>query len=225
MTNKKLTFILCLIGVLTLSIIVWAFPSKDAKGGTLELEVFKLLAQFFLVGILGVVISLIVQKYNRQRDKELLINDLRKTVLEKLIHAYSDTKKSRRIFMANRLKGNKILFILFDEQMRNLVDIQLSLEILVHQIKTSRIYFGSAVDENIIDKITVMEKYLGDIIDEYKDSLLKFATTPKYIEIDKFETIKLWFGREHEERNFRKIFVYSYREAVEEIRRQIWTDL
>jgi len=224
-TNKKLTILLCAIGVFTLLVIAALIYFKVADDPKLGFEIVKLLVQFFLVGILGVVISLLVQKYNRQRDKELLINDLRKTVLNSLIRAYSDTKKARRIFMANRLEEDKVFYKIYDEQLKFLIEIQLSLEILVHQIKISQVYFGQNAENNVIQKITTMEKYLAKIIDEYKDSLKNSTAIPEYISLNDYPTISLWVGKENEENNFLKDFVTFYREAVEEIRRQIWADL
>ncbi len=225
MNNKKLTIALSLIGIFTLGAIVLLLGLGQTASGTIGLEIFKLLSQFFLVGILGVVISLIVQKYNRHRDKELLINDLRKTVLSNLIRAYSDAKKARRIFMANRLSEDKILYKIYDEQLKCLIDIQLSLEILIHQIKTSQIYFGPNAEVKIIDNITAMEKNLGEIIDEYKDSLKESEVIPEHIQLKNLKVMSLWVGKRNEADNFRKKFVNTYREAVGEIRNQIWADL
>jgi len=70
-----------------------------------------------------------------------------------------------------------------------------------------------------------MEKYLAKIIDEYKDSLKNSTAIPEYISLNDYPTISLWVGKENEENNFLKDFVTFYREAVEEIRRQIWADL
>lgn len=223
MTNKRLTIILCFIGALTLGAIAFLvikFPDEK-----LASETVKLLIQFFLVGILGVVISLLVQKYNLRRDKELLINDLRKTVLKNLIRAYSDTKRTRRIFMASRLSGDLVAHKIYDEQLKSLNEIQLSLEILIHEIRNSQVYFGNNPEETVISKITSMEKHLSEIIDEYKDSLKKVKAVPEFIELNDFPVIKSWVGKENEAKFFTKNFVISYRQAVEEIRRLIWADL
>lgn len=220
--NRKLTLVvLASIAAVTLiaiaAILLYALPPH----GSMRFEIVKLLGQFFLVGVLGVVISLLVQDYNRQRDKEMLINDLRKTVLRDLIRAYSDTKKARRILMGQRLAGGTIPFAVYDQEMRNVIDTQLALEILNHQIMTSQKYFGPNVKKTIIDEVEAMEKYLGSIIDEYKDSLTSYAETPDTVTLEKLPELASSMGKSNESVGFRARFADPYRSAVAEIRKQI----
>jgi RNAse (barnase) inhibitor barstar len=237
--NKNgLTGILCLIGIITLGVIYYLFPTSDEKG--IKVEIFKLLIQFFLVGILGVVISLIVQKYNRTRDKELLINELRKTTLNNLVGAYLDAKKCRRILRAKRLKGNKISYEIYDEQLKKLIDIELSLELLSHQINISKKLFDQEIEENILSKIKHLDNYLSKIVDEYKDALINDEKIPVEIDLEKFKKTKAWLLNSKKERllnddeippsqskdsdsenNQPNDFVGIYKEVVEVMRTQI----
>jgi len=150
-----------------------------------------------------------------------LINDLRKAVLKDLIRAYSDTKKARRILLGNRLAGGVIPFKVYDQELRNVIDTQLALEILNHQITTSQKYFGAKAGKTIIADVEAMEKYLGEIIDEYKDSLKGYDETPETVELTKLPKLASSMGRENESANFRGRFADCYRSAVAEIRKQI----
>ncbi len=221
MSNKKLAQILSLIAAVAIVLIVALLSFRPAQKDSIAFEVVKILVQFLFVGVLGVIISLLVQNYNRQRDKELLVNDLRKAVLANLIRAYSDTKKARRIIMGNRLSKGMIPYRIYDEQMRSIIDTQLALEILNHQIATSHTYFGRNVKEVIIKNIEAMEKYLGQIIDEYKDSVQKFEKYPETLTFSSLPKLGSTMGREKELNNFRQEFVMPYRAAVAEIREQI----
>jgi hypothetical protein len=221
MRSKHPIVLLSFIAALTLSAILITVLTSSAKSGSLSFELIKLLVQFFLVGVLGVVISLLVQNYNRQRDREILINELRKAVLTNLIRAYSDTKKARRILMGNRLAKNSLPFKVYDQELRNIIDTQLALEILNHQITTSQRHFGENADEKIIANVEAMEKYLGEIIDEYKDCMTSFNNLPESLQLSSLPKLAATMGKENEASNFRKQFVTCYRKAVAEIRKQI----
>jgi hypothetical protein len=234
MPKEERTLILVFSIVVVVALVgIVLLPALDlAKKDTIGFEIVKVLTQFLFVVVIGVLISLFVQNYNRQRDqevkendrqreKEILINDLRKTVLIDLITAYSDTKKARRILMGNRLSDQRIPYKIYDEQMRNIIETQLALELLTHQIKTFKAYFGENVDKLIIDKVTMMEKFLGDIIDDYKDALKGQSQIPETIVLNSLQKLNSSMGKE--KLDFGNQFVEPYRVAVKEIRQQVLT--
>ena len=220
--KKNLILVFSFVGIAAVGGIIFLVVSKRAVKDSLEFEIAKVLAQFLLVGVLGVLISLLVQNYNRQRDKEVLVNDLRKTVLNDLIKAYSDTKRARRILMSNRLADGILTYQIYDEQIRNVITTQLAIELIAHQIKTHEAYFGKQV-KSIIDNVTRMEKYLGGIIGEYKDVLKEEAQIPTILSVASLPNLNSSMGKEKEENNFGKEFVEPYRSAVAEIRKQVLT--
>lgn len=220
MPNEKRNLILVfsIVAVTTLGGIIFL---RNALNITVDYEIAKALTQFLLVGVLGVFISLLVQNYNRQRDKDVLINDLRKTVLTDLITAYSDTKRARRIIMGNRLRGGNLPYKVYDEQIKNIITTQLALELITHRIKTFPTYFGKDVKSKVIDNVTNMEKYLGEIIDEYKDVLTEQSQIPETLKLVDLSKLNSSVSRRNEDSNFTPKFVEPYRTAVEEIRNQI----
>jgi hypothetical protein len=220
--KKNLILVFSLIATAAIGGIIFLLGLDLAKKDSVGFEVVKVLAQFLLVGVLGVLISLLVQNYNRQRDKEGLVNDLRKTVLTDLITAYSDTKRARRIIMGNRLSNEKLPYKIYDEQIRNIIATQLAFELITHQITTHQSYFGKNV-KLIISNVTKMEKYLGDIIDEYKDVLRGQSQIPEILSLSSLPKLSSSMGKEREANNFKKEFVEPYRATVEEIRQQVLT--
>lgn len=94
--------------------------------------------------LVAVVGGIIVQEYNRRRERKEAINEFRKTVLRNLIQAYAGAKKSRRLLRARcRLRnqqgdeaGIEIPMSVYEEQMKSLNDIELQLEMLVHELNT-----------------------------------------------------------------------------------------
>jgi len=220
--KRNLILVFGLVGAAAVGGIIFLVASGRAVKESVEFEVVKVLVQFLLVGVLGVLISLLVQNYNRQRDKEVLVNELRKTVLTDLITAYSDTKRARRILMGNRLSGERLTYKIYDEQIRNIITTQLALELITHQLKTHEAYFGRNA-KSIIDNVTRMEKYLGEVIDEYKDVLKGEAQVPTTLAIASLPRLSSSMGREKEANNFGKGFVKPYRSTVAEIRKQVLT--
>jgi len=220
--KKNLILAFSIVGVIAIGVIIFLVASKRAVKDTVEFEIVKVLVQFMLVGVLGVLISLLVQNYNRQRDKGVLVNDLRKTVLTDLITAYSDTKRARRILMGNRLADDRLTYKIYDEQIRNVIATQLAFELIAHQLKTHEAYFGKHA-ESIIVNVTRMEKYLGEIIDEYKDVLKAEVQIPTTLTIASLPKLSSSMGKEKEANNFGKEFVQPYRSAVAEIRKQVLT--
>jgi hypothetical protein len=223
MSKEKKTLILVFstVGAAAIGGIILLIVSGKGTSG-IGLEIAKALTQFLLVGVLGVLISLLVQNFNRQRDKEVLVNELRKTVLTDLITAYSDTKKARRILMGNRLSDERLTYAIYDEQIKNIIATQLAFELITHQITTHKDYFG-VNSEAIIRNVTAMEKYLGAIIDEYKDSLKGEARIPATLAIASLPKLSSSMGKEQEANNFLKEFVEPYRSTVAEIRKQVLT--
>jgi hypothetical protein len=220
--KRNLILVFSLIAAAAIGGIVFLLVFDLAKKDSVGYEIVKVLAQFLLVGVLGVLISLLVQNYNRQRDKEGLVNDLRKTVLTDLITAYSDTKRARRIIMGNRLADERLLYKIYDEQIRNIIATQLAFELITHQITTHQAYFGKNV-KLIISNVTRMEKYLGDIINEYKDVLKGQSQIPETLSLSSLPELSSSMGKEKEADNFKKEFVEPYRATVDEIRQQVLT--
>lgn len=152
----------------------------------------------------------------------MLVNDLRKMVLTDLITSYSDTKRARRILMGNRLSKERLTYNIYDEQIRNIIATQLAFELITHQITTHKAYFSKNA-QAIINNVTSMEKYLGEIIDEYKDVLKGEEQIPTTLAIASLPKLSASMGKENEANNFRKEFVEPYRAAVAEIRKQVLT--
>lgn len=221
--KRNLILVFSLVAIAAIGVIVFLLIFNLAGKDSLGFEVVKVLTQFLLVGVLGVLISLLVQNYNRQRDKEVLINDLRKTVLTDLITSYSNTKRARRIIMGNRLSNESLPYKTYDEQLRNIIATQLAFELITHQVMTFQTYFGENA-KPIINNVTRMEKYLGGIINEYKDVLKEQSQIPETLFLHTIPKLTSSMGQKDKEADdFKSEFVEPYRKAVKEIRRQVLT--
>jgi hypothetical protein len=219
--NRRLALVFGGVAGIVAAILAWLVVTDRVAKDTLGFEAAKLLIQFLLVGVLGLILSLLVHDHNRRRDRELLVNDLRRSLLENLIRAYSDTKRARRVIMAHRMAHGTLPYAIYDAQMGKIIDTQLSLELLHHQVTTSHAYFGEECGQ-IRDDIRKMEKFLGEIIDEYKDVLRGASGYPDRVSLPQLPQLGSMMGKEHEMHRFQPDFVLPYRSAVAKIREQIF---
>ena|SRR5215213_3674438 len=193
--------------------------NKDTEG----FEFIKLLAQFLFVGVIGVIISVLVQNYYRERERNILINGFRKDILNDLIRTYSDIKKARRIIRASRLDNDKLVYKNYDEQLRAVIDAQLALEIIYSKVEMFPVYFGKNEKTAIRDNITKMEKYLSNLIKEYEKSLLALGNEPDVLPLASLPVLNGVLQRTKDNESIRQQFFDPYSAAVKEIRSQIFS--
>lgn len=175
--------------------------------------------QFLFVGVLGSIVTLSIQAYQRDREKRATANEFRRSILSKLIRSYSATKKAKRIIRSKCIAGGKLDYGVYDVQLKSLIDTQLELEILNHEVKTAAQLFDHAKD--LQNAIQSMEKSLSEVVDEYKDSLLRSECVPDVVQLGVLPMMEAFLGKTKDALNFGEQFVTPYRKAVEIVRAQI----
>ena len=211
------------IGVVFLSILVCAIAlawllitSENTQARELGKEIGKVTGQAIFAAIIG---GIIVQEYNRLRERSAAINEFRKTILRNFIHSYVGAKKSRRLLrsrcrLCDGTEGSdsqlEISRLAYDEQLGSLSETQLELEILVHELNT----FSEAFSKrNEIRRFIVkMESYLGTLITEYESSLRE-TKDAEFIKLDRLTRLNDFIhGRK--DSFFRKNFTQSFHSAL-----------
>lgn len=218
MRKIALIFLSILAGI---TLLVWLLvTSKNPQLQELGKEIAKLTSQVTLVAVVG---GIIVQEYNRGRQRTAAINEFRKTVLRNLIHSYVGVKKSRRLLRSRcRISGApagcegqlQLSKLAYDEQMGSISETQLELEILVHELLTFSHAFSH---QNEIRKfLRKMESYLGTLITEYESSQREI-TDVDFIALDPLTRLSDFIhGRK--DGFFRKNFTKSFHSALSHIR-------
>ena len=152
-------------------IIFFLLTHGDREIRLFGFDVAKLLIQLILIVVFG---GILIQEYNRKRERKEALNDFRKMILRDLIRAYADTKKARRLLRAkcgpkaNAEDNNvgEVPYVVYEEQIHNINDIQLRLETLKHELDTFKEAF---TDESELKScIESMEKYLRRLVTEYE---------------------------------------------------------
>lgn len=94
---KKIVLVFLVILIFA-SLLAWLLlASNNPQTRELGKELGKIIGQAVFAALAG---GIIVQEYNRQRERNAAINEFRKTVLRNFIRAYVGTKKSRRLLRA-----------------------------------------------------------------------------------------------------------------------------
>lgn len=193
----KRLFVIFSIGLFTVFVILYflLLNDEDTKLYKFGFELAKLTAQMILIAFFG---GILLQEYNRKRERKEARNEFRKSILKDLHRAYTDTKKSRRVLRAKcTLKDSKKTLPLTDyfEEMKNINDVQLRLEVLLIEIEIYREAFSETEtitdkNGNPLEKLTLwvrikeMEEYLDSLIKEY-ESILSEHSNENFVIIEK----------------------------------------
>ena len=148
-------------------------PTTD----NLKYEFVKFLIQLLVIVIFG---GILIQEYNRRRDRKQAFNELRKTLLANLINSYFKVKKARRILDANivsRTGANvkEISWEVYEEQMKEIISAQLEFENHNYQLDTFPRTFSKRSIQVLGSDAGVMETYLKKSIDEYQGLKIPLA--------------------------------------------------
>ncbi|MGQ0650050.1 MAG: hypothetical protein ACT4P7_21075 [Gemmatimonadaceae bacterium] len=179
-------------------------------------ELGKLTGQVVLVTVIG---GVILQEYNRRRDQKSERRERRNRMIGILVESYSSAKRSRRLLRAKcratppavgAADGLHLSRVTYEEQMGSLNDVQLSLEMLIHDFMTFPETFKR--QDEIKRAVERMENYLGTLITEYENGhRLVDDSQPVHVAgVHRFAD----FLHGKKDSFFRKNFTYSFRIAL-----------
>ena len=160
-----------IVVLLILGILIYIFfPTDYQDQYALRLEFVKLLIQLLLIGVLG---SVLIQEFNRSRQKIMKKNEFRKALFDNMTRAYFKAKKVRRILKAGYIKEEPdkfgISYATIENQMKDLIDAQLELEFINRQVKVfSHVFKNRNVWVSLCNETKHLESYLNDIIERYE---------------------------------------------------------
>jgi len=135
-------------------------------------ELGKLVGQVTLVSVIG---GVLLQEYNRRRERAGALTEFRKGLLKTFVRSYADAKSCRRLLRA-KCRARKpaddsppiveLLRLTYEERMGALNDTQLELEIIIHDLHA---FPGAFAKRNELRKLVVkMENYLDWMKSAYR---------------------------------------------------------
>lgn len=128
-------------------------------------EFIKFFIQFVFIVLGG---GILVQEYNRGRQKKAELKSFRKEIYKSLVEVYLKTKRIRWVLRAN-CKNSEVNYQLYKEEMAKIIDIKSSLEIIIHEIDSYSkplINIKQDLDQNL----KKMEDYLRELLKEFHGS-------------------------------------------------------
>jgi hypothetical protein len=138
-------------------------------------ELGKVVGQVAFVSAVG---GVLVQEYNRRRERAVALSEFRKNLLKTFVRAYADAKSCRRLLRAKcRVRKASIDSpatielprLTYEERLGALNDTQLELEIIIHDLNA---FSGAFTKRNELRKLVgKMENYLNTLISEYEHAL------------------------------------------------------
>lgn len=192
--KSKSPKIIALIGLIGVCIFL-IFGSEIKK--FVDEKVFESTYQFFLITIIGGGVSLIFESYRRdleskereaerQREEKEKRQEIQRSLRARLIVAFNDVKKVRRLLRAEAVQGKPndksevVIREQYRKQMNALIDAQLSIDFAYRVIKYEPDLFQ---DSTLVGKLKKANKYLRNIIDEYEKCYRRFSDESTIIRI------------------------------------------
>lgn len=189
--NRRLTVVIASGAAIAMAaaavLIVWHKGATEAVG----VEGYKTLLQFLLVAVLGGGVSLVYQAFNRQaeqraerarlaEERAAVVRETRQRYLGELIGLYNSVKRTRRLLRARAQvhigAGDHHLRVeTYDEYLQLLVDAQLSLEMVVRNVRAEGPLFDA--ESNLLPSLKEAEVYIRDLITEYETVMPGVAQT------------------------------------------------
>jgi hypothetical protein len=175
--RKIITGVLAAVALLIATSVYWYSNIDSTHAHSAQIEILKFLLQMVAVSGIGTFASLVVDEFKRDRQQQLAKMEFAKQAIDECVRAYAIVKLTRRLMRARceivtfakngtvepRSAVSREAVEVFDAQMEDINQAQLSLEAL-----GKRVQADAAISARIEDKLKPLEKYLGELIDEYE---------------------------------------------------------
>lgn len=204
---KRMGFTVIPIAVVLIAcVLIFAFFPENKKE-ELKFEFVKYLIQLSLIVIFG---GILIQEYNRRRDKIKAMNDFRKTLLVSMSRAYFNTKRARRILRANIIpdqitKSRGISYSVYVEQIKVVNEAQLEFEFYMDQLETYPHVFSSENTVALIRMASGMEVCLNNLVKEYEKLKVPFDSS-KVISASRLPELSAFVEKEPYNASFSNLF-------------------
>jgi hypothetical protein len=216
------------IAILLVDVIaIWLMLHYGKKYGnanltTLAYDTIKLSIQLILIVLIG---GILIQDYNRHRERKTATNDFRRTTLRNLSRAYADIKGVRRLLRAkcqpfsntqSTVAGDYISLADYDENITVINSTQLELEILVRELRIIKKVFKNT--NELICYIKTMENYIKGVIEEYETETKKHRGSDS-VPLSKLPRLSAFIATRNESKEF-NVFAQCYKRALTIIQKE-----
>ncbi|MGH9971384.1 MAG: hypothetical protein ACREBG_26810 [Pyrinomonadaceae bacterium] len=201
------------------SVIYSLYPRIDDQSrSNLKFEVIKFCTQLIIIVLLG---GVLVHEYNRRRQRDAEIGELRKEFLSNLVRelmrAYFNTKKARRILKANirtniSTQAEEIPYAVYEEQLKEINTAQLEFEFHAYQLDMLPFKFENIA--RLKSQAEQMQGYLNELVEEYE----KLKTSSQSVDVSKLPRLNAFILKTTFKSGFADFFHCTIDLIIDEVR-------
>jgi hypothetical protein len=161
-------------------------------------EVFKVLAEFFLIVGLGGLGSLVIDELNRGQERRQQTRERLRVTLSELVSCYNDVKSLRRRLRAEAIRPNAaspdalVSGKEYGALMQGLNAAQLSIEKHARLVEGNQDLYPDP--ELLIQDLGGAEKHLGKLISEWEKNLGAFRGEPLQRSLAELPILRCFIG-------------------------------
>jgi len=233
--------VLSAIFLVSAAVLAALYFYSPPPAGSYKLEIAKAILQLGVVSILGTGVSILVFKYqserqqfDRDREHERALaeheqerqrkhieyrEDLLKATLAKTMASYNSVKKARRLLRARAIivqdSADYVWLDPYDTYIDIINESQLDFENLVRDVEMSEPAFSSP--RELIQALRTMERFLGKMLKEYETFRRDFHGDVPRKKLNEFNELRAFIGP-FEGSRFATDFVGPYHEIQRAIR-------
>lgn len=201
-------------------------------GNHLEPEVFKSSFQFLLLVVVGGGVSLLYDRFSKEKEleeKRFLAErelkekqrDLIRQMHSELLKAFNDAKRVRRKLRAHvgyssdrgLSPGSTVRLAEYKAAMEALMDAQLTFEVYAKRAEKPELGFVGG--QELADDLRKVEGYLNEIIDEYEAKAVGFQNEPSGMALKELFALEEFIGPREEDKKFNDKFKHAFRDVLD----------
>lgn len=159
----------------------------------IQYDVFKLLAQLFVVTALGAAATMVYADLSWAREKREQKREILRDTLRQLIEAYNECKRVRRLLRAKAIctdhSGKKFVRRdRYDVLLERLNDAQLRLEFYKRYVRWNADLFEEAV--GMAEHLEAGEKYLNRVVAEWEEATQECSSAESTRDLERLPKLK-----------------------------------
>ena len=198
--RKPILIISLLTALSVLAVAVFLIWSTELEG-LIGKNTFQKTYSFLLVVVIGGSISLVYKEYERDRQSKQQDLILIREFYDAIIGVYNDAKRIRRLVRARaliNLSNSQLKSTIYvskyeyDEYMQQLNGIQLTIELMIHQMQGAPDLYGN--DIGLKQSLSKMKNYLRKVLNEYEQSLRTFCVEDQRVPLAQLEILQQFIG-------------------------------
>ncbi len=165
----------------------------ESLARVIQYDVFKLLAQLFVVTVLGASATMVYADLSRAREKREQRREILRETLRQLIEVYNECKRVRRLLRANAIcldeeRRKCVRRDRYDPLLERLNDAQLHLEFYKRYVKWNADLFKEAV--GVAEHLSAAEKYLNHVVSEWEDLTQACSSDQPTLDLERLTHLK-----------------------------------